>query len=219
MKRILLLEQKLDESTTAIQYAYRIAKRDGAEVLCLFLIPSSMTTADWIETQERVVGEDIKKAERIGMRIKQRFEDEGIRFSYRAIRFQPTIFMKELEASMPVDLVIAGRLTSPVEVADLGLGSIGDLGVRLNCPVIDAEAMQKSFEPISPRLWRRFILYGIGSALMYFVFFPNIKHLNKFYMGGGILAGLAIMVTVAVHAWVYGSTTECLPKFIRMDKD
>lgn len=219
MKRILLLEQKLDENTAAVLYAARIAREEGAEVSCLFLIPSSMTTADWIETQERLVKEGLEKAERVGINIKRRFEDEGVRFYYRAIRFQPTVFMKELEKTKPVDMVIAGKLAFPVEVVDLGVGSVADIGARLNCPVIDAEAMQKSFAPISSKLWRRFILYGIGSALIYSVFFPHLKDLNKFYMGGGILAGLAIMVTVGIHAWIYGSTMECLPKFIKLDKE
>ena len=163
--------------------------------------------------------EGLERAERIGTSITRRFEDAGVRFSYRAIRFQPTVFMKELEETKPVDMVIAGKLAFPLEVSDLGVGSISDIGVRLNCPVIDAEAMQKSLEPISQKLWRRFILYGMGSVLIYSVFFPHLKDLNTFYMAGGVLAGLAIMATVGIHAWVYGSAMECLPKFIKLDKE
>lgn len=217
MKRILLLEQKLDVNSAAVTYAAKIAQGNGAEIACLFLVPSSISTAEWIDTQERLVKEGMDKAQTIGMSLGQHFEEQRVKFSSHAIRFEPGIFLKQMEELMPADLIIAGKLEFPTEMADQGVGSIADLGARFNCPVIDAEAMHRSLKPVPRKVWGTFLLYGLGSAFMYFVFFPRIEQLNKFYMGGGILAGLAIMATVAIHAWVYGSTTECLPKFIKMD--
>lgn len=218
MKRILLVGQRLDVDSAAVQYAGSMAKKEGAEIMCLFLIPSSTTTSDWIDTQERLAKKGMEKAKKAGVMLKQHFEDEGVSSSSRMIRFEPEVFIKEMCGLMPADLIIANKLQFPQELGHQGIESISDLGAFLKCPVIDAGAMHKSFTPVSRRVWSRFMLYGIGSGLIYSVFFPHIKWLNKFYMTGGILCGLAIMVTVAVHAWIYGNATECLPKFIKMDK-
>ena len=217
MKRILVVSQKLDMNSPAVRYGETIAKKEDAEVAFLFVVPSSMTTPEWIGTQERDVKDALEKAKEVEASLKQHFDKEGIRSSFRAIRFEPGIFKKEISALMPADLIIAGQLEFSHEAAEQGISSIADLGAAFSCPVIDAEAMENHFKPISSKLWMRFMLYGIGSAFMYFGFFPHIKDLNKFFMTNGALSGLAIMAVVATHAWIYGNTTECLPKFIKMD--
>jgi len=217
MKKILLVGQKLDMNSPAVRYGETIAKKEDAEVAFLFVVPSSITTPDWMGTQERGVENALKKAKEVGANLKRHFDEEGIRSSFRAIRFQAGIFKKEMAALMPADLIVAGQLEFSHEAADQGITSIADLGAAFSCPVIDAQAMEDHFKPVSKKLWLKFMLYGTGSAFMYFGFFPYVKHLNNFFMTNGIISGLAIMVVVAAHAWIYGNTAECIPKFIKMD--
>ena len=67
--------------------------------------------------------------------------------------------------------------------------------------------------------WGKWLLYAIGSALMYFVFYPNIKQLNqKLFMSESVLGALAIMAVVIIHAWVWGNTTHILPKLFKLEK-
>jgi hypothetical protein len=217
MKKILLVGQKLEINSPAVRYGETIAKKEDAEVVFLFVVPSSITTPDWMDTQERDVEAALKKAKEIEASLKRRFDEEGIRSSFRAIRFEPGIFKKEMAALMPADLIVAGQLEFSHEVAEQGITSIADLGAAFSCPVIDAQAMKDHFKPVPKKLWLKFMLYGTGSAFMYFGFFPYVKHLNNFFMTNGFISGLAIMGVVATHAWVYGNATECLPKFIKMD--
>lgn len=217
--RILLLGQNLDIDSLAIRYATELAKGKGGEIVSLIPVspmePSLEPTIEWIEAQEHRVKEEMEKAKRHAKEITEYFDKHGIACSSQVIKFEKGEFMEKMEALMPVDLVITDKLEFP---SDLVIKSITDLSTHFNCPVIDAEAMYKTFKPVSAKVWMKFLLYGIGSAFMYFVFFPHLQELNKFYMAGSIIGGIAIMVTVGIHAWVYGNTMECLPKFIKLDK-
>jgi hypothetical protein len=63
------------------------------------------------------------------------------------------------------------------------------------------------------------ILYAIGSVLLYGVFFPRIESLNeKLFMSGTVLGGIAIMIAVVIHAWIWGNTTHILPKLFKLEK-
>jgi hypothetical protein len=65
----------------------------------------------------------------------------------------------------------------------------------------------------------RFLAFGVLTAAIYLFFFPRIDYLNHaLFMKGSILGGLAVMAVVAIHAYVYGSFTEYLPKFLGLDK-
>lgn len=219
VSRILLLGQNLDIDSLAIRYATELAKGKGGEIVSLIPVSpmesSLEPTIEWIEAQERRVKEEMEKAKRHAKEITEYFDKHGIACSSQVIKFEKEKFMEKMEALMPVDLVITDKVEFP---SDLGIKSITDLSTHFNCPVIDAEAMYKTFKPVSAKVWMKFLLYGIGSAFMYFVFFPHLQELNKFYMAGSIIGGIAIMVTAAIHAWVYGNTMECLLKFIKLDK-
>ncbi len=219
VSRILLIGQNLGTDSLAIKYATELAKRKGGEIVCLIPVspikPSLEPTIEWLEAQEHHLKKEIEKAKRYAKEVSEHFDKHGIACSSYVIKFEKGEFMEKMRALMPVDLVVTDKLEFP---PDLGVKSITDLSAHFKCPVIDAEAVYKTFKPVSAKLWMKFVLYGIGSAFMYFVFFPHLEELNKFYMAGNIIGAIAIMATVAIHAWVYGNTMECLPKFIKLDK-
>jgi hypothetical protein len=63
MKKILLVGQKLEINSPAVRYGETIAKKEDAEVVFLFVVPSSITTPDWMDTQERDVEAALKKGQ------------------------------------------------------------------------------------------------------------------------------------------------------------
>ncbi|WP_231887717.1 hypothetical protein [Thermodesulfatator autotrophicus] len=46
-----------------------------------------------------------------------------------------------------------------------------------------------------------------------------IEKLNyKIYMTGTFLGAIAVLATVPIHAYIYGSFAECLPKLLGLEK-
>ncbi len=65
----------------------------------------------------------------------------------------------------------------------------------------------------------RFLAFAALSVVSYFVFFPYIDKLNHLiFMKGTFLGALAVMAVVPVHAYIYGSFTEYLPKWLGLEK-
>jgi hypothetical protein len=103
-----------------------------------------------------------------------------------------------------------------------GGASVEALKEKLACPVTTAGEIASAHAEKKPAKrinWGMWIVYAIGSVLLYGVFFPKIPMLNeKIFMTGTVLGGVAIMIAVVIHAWIWGNTTTILPKLFRLEK-
>ncbi len=208
MKKIILIDSKWDIKSPVIQYALKASKGTDTEIAGIFLT---------VDTGR----ETVEKAETTLKAVKQDFASEGITFSLHAMGPDPKAFIKKIDDLMPASLVLIGDVEFSGEMAKGG-ASIKALKERLACPVTTADAIagghaeKKTAEGIN---WAKFIMYAIGSVILYGVFFPMLGALNeKIFMTGTILGGLAIMAAVIVHAWIWGNTTQILPKLFKLEK-
>ena len=130
-------------------------------------------------------------------------------------------FMTKINGLMPASLVLIGEADFTAEMKKGG-ASIEALKEKLTCPVTTAEdlaAAHAGKKPAKGINWGMWIIYAIGSVIMYGVFFPKIEMLNeKIFMTETVLGGIAIMVVVVIHAWVWGNTTHILPKLFKLEK-
>ncbi len=208
MKKIILIDSKWDIKSPAIQYVLKASKGTDNEIAGIFLTGDSSR-------------ETVEKAETTLKTVKQDFASEGITFSSHVMGQDPKAFIKKIDDLMPASLVLTGDVEFSEEMAKGG-ASIKALKERLTCPVSTAEALsdahaeKKTAKGIN---WGKFIMYAIGSVIMYGVFFPMLGTLNeKIFMTGTVLGGLAIMAVVVVHAWIWGNTTHILPKLFKLEK-
>ncbi len=208
MKRIILIDGKWDMNSPALQYALKASKGADTEIAGIFLVADNSK-------------DTIKKAGAVLDLIKQKLSSEGTGFSPHIIAPEPDAFMKKIDDLMPASLVLIGDLKFSKEMAKGG-ASIEALKEKLACPVTTAEdlaAAQAEKKPEKGINWGKFIIYAIGSALLYGLFYPKIEMLNeKIFMTGTVLSGFAIMFAVAIHAWVWGNTTSILPKLFKLEK-
>jgi nucleotide-binding universal stress UspA family protein len=241
MAKIILLAQNLPAGSEAVKYATRIAKARGAQVQCLFLISPSTsttewmqarptsaiqrlrklrgrkTTADWVHTVEGLRERETEEAQRQRRELKEHFEKQGIEISCHEVSFHSGTLLRKLEELMPADLIVAGKLRFPAELTHRGIMTLEHLGLRLRCPAIDVEIMRHWMQRMPRGVWLGLAGYAFGAAVVYAVFYPQMGELNKFYMGGGLVPGIAIMATVAAVAWVCGKTIDYLLKLTRLD--
>lgn len=208
MKRIILIDSKWDINSPALQYALKAAKGTDTEIAGIFL------TADGSK-------ETIDKAGTALESIKQKFSSEGIGFTSHVVAPEPDGFMKKVLGLMPASLVLVGEADFTAEMKKGGAG-IEALREKLTCPVTtaaDLAGAQAEKKPAKGMNWAMWILYTIGSVLLYGVFYPRIEGLNeKLFMSETVLGGIAIMAAVGIHAWVWGNTTTILPKLFRLEK-
>ncbi|NOZ67689.1 MAG: hypothetical protein GXP46_00235 [Deferribacteres bacterium] len=209
MKKIILIDSKWDINSPAIKYVLKASKGTDTEIAGIFLVGDTGR-------------ETVEKAEAVLKSVKQGFEAEGIPFSAHVMGQDPKAFTKKIDDLMPASLVLIGEAEFSGEMARGGAG-IKALKERLTCPVTTADAIaagehaqKKTAGGIN---WGKFIMYAIGSAIMYGVFFPMLKVLNgKIFMTGTVLGALAIMAAVVIHAWIWGNTTQILPKLFKLEK-
>jgi len=209
LRKIILIDNKWDIRSGALQYVLKASKGTDTEVAGIFPVDDSSR-------------ETVEKAETMLRNIKQDFASEGISFSSYVIGPDPGAFMRKIDDLMPASLVLFGDVKFSDEMVKGGV-SIKALGEKLSCPVTTAEAVAAGAhaekKTVSGINWVRFTVYLIGSIIMYAVFFPMLKGLNAtIFMKGTVLGGIAVMVVVAVHAWIWGSTTQILPKLFKLEK-
>ena len=208
MKRIILIDSTWDENSPALQYALKASKGSDSEIAGIFL------TADSSK-------ETIDKAGAALDSIKQKFSSEGIGFSSHVVAPESDAFMKKINDLMPASLVLIGEANFTAEMKK-GRASVEAMKEKLACPVTtagDLAGVHAEKKPAKGTNWVKWGMYATGSALMYFVLFPNIKMLNeKLFMTGTVLGAIATMGVVIVHAWVWGNTTHILPKLFKLEK-
>jgi len=208
LKKIIVIDGKWEVQSPSVQYAMKASKGADTEIIGIFLAGDSSA-----ETAE--------KAESHLKTVKQEFSGEGISFSSYVVYPEPQSFLNKIDDMMPASLVIIGDVKFSPDMVRGG-ASLEALRKRLSCPVTTAvelagaHAEKKTAKGTN---WGKWLLYAIGSALMYFVFYPNIRQLNhKLFMSETVLGAIAIMAVVIVHAWVWGNTTHILPKLFKLEK-
>jgi len=209
LKKIILIDSKWDINSPAIKYVLKASKGTDTEIAGIFLAGDGGR-------------ETLENAEAALRSVKEAFESDGIPFTAHVTGRDPKAFTKKIDDLMPASLVLIGDAEFSEEMVKGG-ASIKALKERLTCPVTTAEAIaagehaqKKTAGGIN---WGKFIMYAIGSAIMYGVFFPMLKVLNgKIFMTGTVLGALAIMAAVVIHAWIWGNTTQVLPKLFKLEK-
>ena len=208
MKRIILIDSKWDINSPALQYALKASKGADTEIAGIFLAADGSR-------------ETIDKAGATLETIKQKISSEGVGFSSHVVAPDADAFMTKINGLMPASLVLIGEADFTAEMKKGG-ASIEALKEKLTCPVTTAEdlaAAHAEKKPAKGINWGMWIIYAIGSVIMYGVFFPKIEMLNeKIFMTETVLGGIAIMVVVVIHAWVWGNTTHILPKLFKLEK-
>jgi hypothetical protein len=218
MKKLLYIENLVDEKSSKLSHAVEIAKAKGLELSALFVIPVHMDVTDWIEVQEKHVKEAESNAKRYAEKMEAELKDQGEIFKWAVVRSMPDALMKSLEAFTPVDVIMAGKIDL-APLSEKGIKNLEHLSSRFGCPVFPVESLiaQKSQQK-GVNLFR-FLAFAALSAVSYFVFFPHLDKLNHLiFMKGTILGGIAVMVVVPLHAYVYGSFAECITQFIGLEK-
>jgi hypothetical protein len=208
LKRIILIDTTWDINSSVLQYALKVSKSPDTEIIGIFLAH---------DTDK----ETIEKAENTLKNLAQDFSSKGINFNSQVVPQKPEIFIRKIEELMPASLILIGDVKFSEEMKKAGV-SVEALKERFVCPITTADALEIFEEKVHVKRsinWTRFILYAIGSVIMYGVFFPNIEILNKkIFMTETILGAIAIMVAVALHAWIWGNTTQILPKLFKLEK-
>lgn len=208
MKRIIVIDSKWDMNSTTLQYALKASKGTDTDIAGIFLTTDSSQ-------------ETVDSAGAALDSVKRKFSSEGVGFSSHVAVPEPDAFMKIMNSLTPASLVLIGEANFTAEMKKGG-ASIEALKEKLTCPVTTAEDLasaQAEKKPSKGTNWGIWILYAIGSVLLYGVFFPKIPALNeKIFMTGTVLGGIAIMVAVVIHAWIWGNTTHILPKLFKLEK-
>ncbi len=217
MEKIVFLEQNVEKKTPALNWVVEVAKQRECDLCCIFLIPPTLQTSEWVEMQEKQSKEAMAKAEEVGKSLESELKKEGINFSWKVVQFTPSSFMEAVQESLPTDLIIAGDLDLE-PLVEKGIKHLEDLSVTFSCPVLPANTLVKEKDQ-KGKIIARMCIFGIGSAAIYFGFYPLINKLNNIiYMKGGVLGALAVMCTVPIVAYIYGSFTEGIPKLMGLEK-
>jgi len=217
MEKIIFVEQ-VDREPKNITYALEIAKKKGAKLSALFLIPVVVETVDWIDVQEKQIREKEDKIAAFAMELQEKCQAEGVELEWKVIQYRPRAFMQAMREFSPAELIIVGEVDLK-PLAEEGIKHLEDISVRMNCPVLSIKTLMPQEKASKGKVFARMALFGSLSALSYFVFFPQIDKLNHtIYMTGTFLGALAVLVTVPIHAYIYGSFTECIPKLLGLEK-
>ncbi|MBA2849588.1 hypothetical protein G4V39_08500 [Thermosulfuriphilus ammonigenes] len=217
MEKIIFIEQT-DRESKHLPNVIEIARSKGAELVGLFLIPVSLETADWIETQEKQLKEAEARIKTFAEKMAQEAQRAGVSLNWRIVHYTPRAFMKTMAEIGPADIIIVGELDLD-PLAEEGIKHLEDISIRMRCPVLSIKTLMPEEATSKKKVLARMAFFGALSAASYFLFFPQIDKLNHLiYMKGNILGALAVMATVPFHAYIYGSFTECIPKILGLEK-
>lgn len=208
MKRIIVIDGKWDTGSPMLQYIIKASKGADTEVSGVFL-----TADSGLDT--------IIKAKFILNTIKEKFFSEGIAFTPVAVGPDAGEFLRKMESLKPASLVLTGDVRFSDKMKKGG-ASLEALKEKMNCPVVPADALgaaRKEGGHAKGTNWVMWTIYAVCSALMYVVFYPNVKALNEtVFMTGTVLGAVATLAVVIGHAWVWGNTTHILPRLFKLEK-
>lgn len=218
MKRMLFIENAVDEKSSKLGHAIDVAKNRGLELSAVFVISVRLDVADWVEVQEKNVKEAETKVTNFAKKIEAELKDKGPPFRWNVVRSVSDPLIQALEAFTPTDIIVAGNIDLE-PLREKGIKNLEDLSSHLRSPIVPLDRLWAGETKAKrPNLFR-FLAFACISAASYFIFFPQIDRLNHaIFMKGTILGGIAVMVVVGIHAYCYGSFTEYFPKFFGLDK-
>ena len=218
MEKILYIENLMDERSSKVNHAVSIAEKKGLELSAMFVIPVHPDVTDWIEVQEKQIKEAETKVNQFVEKLAAELAEKGLPFAWKIVQSAPTAFMQAIEAFTPVDVIMTGKLDL-APLAEKGVKTLEDLSTRFGCPVLPVEGLMADKNEEKGTNYFRFLLFAGLTAASYLLFFPYIDKLNHvIFMKGTFLGALAVMAVVPVHAYIYGSFTEYLPKWLGLEK-
>ena len=218
MEKILFIENLTDEKSSKVDHAIAIAEKKDLELSALFVIPVRQDVPNFPEVQAEQIEKAETKVSQFAENKAAELKDRGRPFAWKVVQSTATTFMEALEAFTPVDIIMTGKIDLE-PLAEKGIKTLEDISTRFGCPVLPVEGLLAEKEKSKGTSFFRFLLFAALSVMSYFVFFPYIDKLNHLiYMKGTFLGALAVMVTVPIHAYIYGSFTEYLPKWLGLEK-
>jgi len=218
MKEILFIENLMHEKTSQLKEAIDMASAKGLKLSALFIISLHPEVSDWVEVYEKQVKEAEERLNAYGERMASELEARGLGFRWRLVKGTGESIMNAINEFLPADIILTGKLDFET-LAFKGVHNLEELSSQVHCPVLPVERLVLSETPVAKPNLLRFALFGGLSAAIYLFFFPQIDRLNhSLLMKGTVLGGIAVMFVVALHAYIYGSFTEYLPRFMGLDK-
>ena len=218
MKEILFIENLMHEKTSQLKAAIDMASAKGLKLSALFIVSLHPEVSDWVEVYEKQLKEAEKRLSAYGERMASELDAKGQAFRWRLVKGTGEASMNAINEFLPADIILTGKLDFE-SLALKGVHNLEELSSQIHCPVLPVERLVLSEAPNAKPNLLRFALFGGLSAAIYFFFFPQIDRLNhSLLMKGTVLGGIAVMFVVALHAYIYGSFTEYLPRFIGLDK-
>ena len=206
MEKIVLIEQGIDPEETGLKFLTQMVQKREAQLHWLLLAESG---------EFRLAKE---QGEGISKKYSEKLNAEKKLFYSQIIEYEPANFIKTLEEISPMDLVVANKLDLD-PLSSEGIKELEDISLRYRCPVVPFSALLPEKKKSNTRILFRTLVFGGISAGIYFLFFPQLDKLNHLiYMKGTILGALAVMATVPIHAFIYGSFTEGIPKLLGLEK-
>jgi hypothetical protein len=167
---------------------------------------------------EKQVKEAEERLNAYGERMASELEAKGQSFRWQLVKGTGEVIMNAINEFLPTDITLTGKLDFEA-LALKGVHNLEELSSQIHCPVLPVERLVLSEAPKAKPNLLRFTLFGGLSAAIYLLFFPQIDRLNhSLLMKGTVLGGIAVMSVVALHAYIYGSFTEYLPRFMGLDK-
>ncbi len=218
MKELLFIENLMNEKNSQLNEAIGMASTKGLRLSALFIIPLHPELSDWVEVHEKQIQAAEERVTAYGERMASELEAKGQDFRWQMVKGTADAIMQAISEFMPADIILTGKLDFET-LALKGINNLEDLSGQVHCPVLPMERLTVAeTSPPKTNLWR-FALFGGLSAASYFLFYPQINRLNHvLFMKGTVLGGIAVMVVVGLHAYIYGSFTEYLPRFMGLDK-
>jgi hypothetical protein len=218
MKEILFIENLMSEKTSQLDEAIGLASTKGLRLSALFIIPLYTEVSDWVEIHEKQVEEAKARVTAYGEQMAAELKQQEQPFRWKVVMGNGDAVMAAITEFMPADIILTGKLEFDA-LSLPGIHNLEELSGHLHCPVLPVERLADDAAPKTKIRWVSFGIFGGLSAASYFLFFPQIDHLNHvLLMKGTFLGALAVMVVVALHAFIYGSFTEYFPRFLGLDK-
>ncbi len=203
MEKIVFIEQGIDPEHDTFGSILEMSAKRQANVVWL-LVCDANELSD-METRAKQMAA-------------QKQEETGVQISSHVVEYTADNFISALNQFAPMDLIITGRLELE-PLAEQGIKELEDISTRYKCPTLPLTALMPEKKASRTKLLMRGLIFGILSAAIYFFFFPQLDKLNHaIYMKGTILGALAVMVTVPIHAYIYGSFTEIFPRLLGLEK-
>ncbi|MBF0515588.1 MAG: hypothetical protein HQK97_00525 [Nitrospirae bacterium] len=205
MKRIIVIDNQWEMDSPVLKYALKASKAADTEIIGI--LPASTTDRAQVNKLMKL----LNSATEI-------LASEGVTCSSYVVGTDAEEFISKLKGFMPASLILAGD--SALSVLKKNGITLELLKKEFACPVTTARALESVPEKNGKDInWGMFVVYAIGSLIMYGIFFPKIVTLNeRLFMTMTINGAAAIIAVVVIHAWVWGNTVHILPKMFKLEK-